>query len=80
MKRKAKRKHSAVRNIATYNIPIFALYKGKVVTLTATGDRVGDSPVEKIVDGDGHFYWVPQTDIKVIDPRLRTNLDEIFQK
>ena len=71
-----------VTNIATYAQPIFALYKGKPVSLIATGDQEGHSPVERFIDAEGNLAWGDQKDFTVVDPRMlpATNWKSIVEK
>lgn len=54
-----------IRNSATYQRPIEALYQGQPVTLLATGDIVGMSPAVQIVDENGRIDWVSQDEVVV---------------
>ena len=55
-----------IRNAVAYPTPIEALFQGQPVTLIATGDIVGMSPAEKIVDQDGQLDWVSSDEVTVI--------------
>lgn len=67
-----------VRNVATYNNPMLAVYKRNLVKLIATGDIPGRSPVCQFVDYDGKIHWDSMTHFTVIDPTfLPPNQDNL---
>ena len=72
-----------IRNAVAYTNPIEALYQGQPVTLLATGDIVGMSPAEKIVDENGKLDWVSSEDITVTQrdvlPLSAQQRDRLFQ-
>ncbi len=85
MNRKKKSAKTAIRHIVVYSTPLFALHqrdgKTEPVMLDATGDMEGQSPVERCIDRHGKLSWVPQNEIKVVDPRLNPfGFQELFKE
>lgn len=60
----------AIRNVATYQQPLRALYLGAPCTIIATGDLPGHSQVNQFVDEDLKLNWASEADFVVIDPTV----------
>lgn len=55
------------RNLATYQNPILAELRGRVVRILASADMPGHSPVCQYVDSQGRLSWEEQDQFTIID-------------
>ena len=56
-----------VRNVATFNHPLYALRQNQPVKILAVGDQEGKSPVYLTVDDQGRSQWQSVSECKIID-------------
>jgi hypothetical protein len=68
-----------VRNVATFNHPLYAFRNNQPVKILAVGDQEGRSPVYLTVDEQGKSQWQSISEVKIIDFNALPIGQELFR-